>query len=299
MEKEEAKKIVVLGDIHGRKIWKEIIEKEKPDLVIFMGDYITTHDYIEEKEQIANLDEILDYKEQNPDKVILLRGNHDVQHMGKIRSPQEFIDEQMKKRGCDRDFDFNDVTRWSGYSKWLEKQMLERYDRFCRDSQWAYIHDIDGKPYIFSHAGISKDWLHDTAHLDPSDPDWLKKLNEMPVSNAFSFIQGNHRDWDGSSSAQPPTWIRPQVLAECKLPGYSFVVGHSPCKKGCINMRTTPLDEWPIKPEYGGYKEYPGGDADIWLTDALGNGSYLVIEDNKIEPHDIPLPPTPKNMGGG
>ena len=75
-------KILVLGDIHGRTIWKDIIKKENPDKVIFLGDYVATHDNISSKEQIANLEEILAYKEANSSKVILLRGNHDIQHLG-------------------------------------------------------------------------------------------------------------------------------------------------------------------------------------------------------------------------
>ena len=75
-------KICILGDIHGRTIWKQIIEKENPDKIIFLGDYVATHDNISAAEQINNLNEILSYKEDNSDKVILLRGNHDVQHLG-------------------------------------------------------------------------------------------------------------------------------------------------------------------------------------------------------------------------
>lgn len=69
-------KILVLGDIHGRTIWKDIIEKENPDKVIFLGDYVSTHDNISSTQQLNNLEDILAYKEDNLDKVILLRGNH-------------------------------------------------------------------------------------------------------------------------------------------------------------------------------------------------------------------------------
>lgn len=67
-------KILVLGDIHGRTIWKDIVNKEDPDLTIFLGDYCTTHDNISSEDQISNLKEILQYKKDN--NVILLRGNH-------------------------------------------------------------------------------------------------------------------------------------------------------------------------------------------------------------------------------
>ena len=44
-------KILVLGDIHGRTCWADIIKKENPDKVIFLGDYVSTHDNISEEQQ--------------------------------------------------------------------------------------------------------------------------------------------------------------------------------------------------------------------------------------------------------
>lgn len=70
------KRYLVIGDIHGRSIWKDIIEKENPDKIIFLGDYVSTHENISAKQQLFNLEDILNYKRENSDKVILLRGNH-------------------------------------------------------------------------------------------------------------------------------------------------------------------------------------------------------------------------------
>lgn len=72
-------KTVVLGDIHGRTIWKDIISKENPDRTIFLGDYVSTHDNIPSEVQVSNLMDIIAYKESNPDNVILLLGNHKIQ----------------------------------------------------------------------------------------------------------------------------------------------------------------------------------------------------------------------------
>lgn len=71
-------KYLVLGDIHGRTIWKDIIAKENPDKIIFLGDYVSTHDGIPAEQQMSNLEDILNYKDENPDKVVLLRGNHKI-----------------------------------------------------------------------------------------------------------------------------------------------------------------------------------------------------------------------------
>lgn len=72
-------KITVIADIHGRTCWHNIIEKEKDsDKIIFLGDYVSTHEDISEDQQCSNLEDILNYKEANPNKVILLRGNHKI-----------------------------------------------------------------------------------------------------------------------------------------------------------------------------------------------------------------------------
>lgn len=47
--------------------------------ILVLGD---THEGISAEQQLSNLEEILTYKGSNPDKVILLRGNHDTQHLG-------------------------------------------------------------------------------------------------------------------------------------------------------------------------------------------------------------------------
>ena len=77
-------KILVLGDTHGRSVWYDIILKENDvDKIIFLGDYVSTHNpYITPEIQISELTKILTYKDINKDKVILLRGNHDTQHLG-------------------------------------------------------------------------------------------------------------------------------------------------------------------------------------------------------------------------
>ncbi len=67
-----------MGDTHGRTLWKEIIEKEHPDLIIFLGDYVSTHGLETANEQFHNLCSILRFKDEWGDKCILLRGNHKI-----------------------------------------------------------------------------------------------------------------------------------------------------------------------------------------------------------------------------
>ena len=72
-------KIIVIGDIHGRDIWKEIVKQEY-DKVIFLGDYLDSYDLPVDKQR-QNLIDILEFKANNRDKVELLIGNHDFQYL--------------------------------------------------------------------------------------------------------------------------------------------------------------------------------------------------------------------------
>lgn len=192
-------KTLILGDIHGRDCWKKIIKSELPDLTIFLGDYVTSHENIHSEIQINNVFEILEYKENNPDKCILLRGNHDLQCL------------------------YGDSGLWSCYPTPSRKLLdvcstPEFINRFLKDTQWIYIQDNT----IYSHAGISKTWLKD------SGVNSLEEINSLdPSEELFGFRPSSIFDTSGDSKTQGCIWIRPQSLVEDAISGYTQVVGHS------------------------------------------------------------------------
>ena len=71
-------KTLTVGDLHGKDVWKEI-DTIRYDKIIFVGDYVDcfTTSNVEIKH---NLEQIIRYKKDNMDKVVLLLGNHDVQY---------------------------------------------------------------------------------------------------------------------------------------------------------------------------------------------------------------------------
>ena len=190
-------KTLILGDIHGRSCWNRIVEIEKPDKVIFLGDYISTHENIGSVEQTTNLEAILTYKEENPDKVILLRGNHDMQHLS-----------------------YN-WAECSGFDRDVEKYMLDNKDRFLNLTQWIEVKN----GVIYSHAGVSEVWMKNSNISD------IYKVNELEPSEIFGFTPCKMSDYYGISNTQPCTWIRPQTLADCMYGIFAQVVGHSPVRE--------------------------------------------------------------------
>lgn len=193
-------KILVLGDTHGRPFWKEIIEKENPDKIIFLGDYVSTHEGISAEQQLSNLEEILTYKENNPDKVILLRGNHDTQHLG---------------------YYWAECSGWDG-QVWGVMSQSEFKERFLKLTQWVYIDEE--LETIFSHAGVSDVWMKN------SEIDSVHDINSLEPSELFGFTPNYYGDCYCDSETQPPLWIRPQALCKCNVKGWDQVVGHTPVR---------------------------------------------------------------------
>lgn len=252
-------KTLVLGDIHGRICWKDIIDKENPDKVVFLGDYVSTHEKIPAEQQCYNLEDILNYKEDNTDKVILLRGNHDMQHLG------------YSWAAC------------SGFDRLVENYMISIKERFLQLTQWVYIQDN----IVFSHAGVSKEWMRNIGLDD------VNKINELEPSEKFGFWPCKLSDYSGISATQPPTWIRPWTLIDCSFGDYTYMVGHTPLGNNVVHPYVGCLNDIAIKT----YKEYIDfnenneinpqilskleSDNKIWCCDALPY-EYVIIENGKI-----------------
>lgn len=185
-------KILVLGDIHGRGCWEPIIEKENPDLTVFLGDYMSTHGLITEKQQIDNLERILQYKEENPDTVILLRGNHDCENL------------------------FYWAKCYPDTGPVVKAYMTKNEERFLNNTQWIYLY----KNICFSHAGVSSIWMKNNNIKS------LEDINTLEPSEKFAFT-GKMSDFTGVSPQQPPTWIRPYTLVDVGYKGVIHVVGHT------------------------------------------------------------------------
>ena len=194
-------KTIILGDIHGRTCWYDIIEKENPDRIIFMGDYVSTHDKnVTIEQQCSNLEDILNFKEGFGENCILLRGNHDMQHLG------------------------YSWAECSGYFPHVAQWMIGIKDRFLRLTQWVYIQDN----IVFSHAGITDKFWEYLNLGDPTEYNILK-INDIEPSSLFGFTPNRISDYYGDSQTQPLTWVRPVTLLEHNI-GWKQVVGHTRVK---------------------------------------------------------------------
>jgi len=208
-------KIIALGDTHGRNKWKEITAKEDDaDKVIFIGDYFDTHDQGHSpNRQIENFKDILAYKKANPNKVILLFGNHDFHYIRNIGET------------------------YSGYSAGYAHDIGELIDLVIKEDlvQMCYLHD----KFFFSHAGLTKTWAE--KFIGNSNP----MINEVLVQgindlfkytpNVFKFRMGNNLSQTGNDVTQGPIWVRPVSLLKDMVDGITCVVGHTTVKRLDLN----------------------------------------------------------------
>lgn len=199
-------KTVVIGDIHGRREWRDIVNEQGMDdiLYVFLGDYVDTHDDIDVKTQCDNFREIVKFKRENPDKVVLLIGNHDMQY-----------------------YEIN----WE-CSNFSMKTYAEIHDLMAEivNNNEAVIAYVDYEHHIImSHAGLSKIWLNEHYGTETIDPDVIAGLKLHDCVFQFS---GFHTDPYGDNTNQGPTWIRPLSLAECGVDGYTQIIGHTPTTTG-------------------------------------------------------------------
>lgn len=236
-------KRIVLGDTHGRNLWKSIIEKEKPDQAIFIGDYFDSFE-IDPATQINNFLDICAYKREYSNTILLI-GNHDHHYFPEIGN-------------CGT----------SGYQE-NAKYMIRHAIAASRDLlQMAYqIDDEKLGPILFTHAGVSSEWVEYTyGRWEEEYANLADLVNDMWKYKPDSFIFSG-RDPTGNNKYQTPIWIRPASLMAANRNTFKNkviqVVGHTRVKEIDIEGKAT------------------GGR--YYFIDAIDVGQYLIIEDGEFK----------------
>lgn len=190
-------KILINPDIHGRVFWKYSIEhKDEFDKIVFLGDYLDPYspDLLETEED--NFKEIIQFKKDNPDKVILLLGNHDCHYISyKILNGSRYNSLKAEE---------------------YQKLFLDNISLF----QLVYIYD----KYLFSHAGVYEEWLK-MCNLNLDDLIDYDLDNLASYLNVLDYHRGGYKDigsciWADVSDSET------QKLLE----GYYHIFGHTQLK---------------------------------------------------------------------
>ena len=243
-------KLVAIGDIHGRDIWKQIIAKEQDaDEFVFVGDYFDSFT-VKGPDQINNFLDIIEFKKQSKVPVILLIGNHDYHYYPGI-----------------------DETGTSGYQTVLAPSIKHVVGDNKQHLQAAY----QSGEFVFTHAGLSSEWLDDNIVMWDV-PNLAMYVNDLfyyqPQKLAYrSYKMVNETEWYGAQGYgdemfQGPLWIRPKSLMRANYDTLRNqiiqVVGH------------TPQDNIDIEGKSTGGRYY--------FIDTLeyNQGQYLVVTDGVV-----------------
>ena len=238
-------KTIVIGDVHGRSLWKLIVNQEQDaDRIIFIGDYFDSFD-ISGVEQIQNFKEIIEYKETSGKEVIMLVGNHDHHYYPEVG-----------------------YTGTSGYQRGIAPSITQVVDENRQHLQMAYSFD----EFLFTHAGVSPTFMDG----EFGEEGWVEDnvvelLNDLFKYKPKSF-DFNGTDPYGDNTYQTPIWIRPRSLMAVNKKHdkglkkrYIQIVGHTQVKKLDID----------------GAQKAAGGR--YYLIDCQDTtGEYLVIQDKEL-----------------
>ena len=195
-------KIIAIGDLHGKDCWKGV-DIKKYDTIIFIGDY--TDSYVLPNEAIyESLLQLIALKKANPEKVILLLGNHDIQYL------------------------FFPDFRCSGFRPESQSDLTALFLSNTECFQVAFQH----MNYLFTHAGVSNSWMNQFTDLKDAfkreKNSMSDALNKVYHSENYSSLFDVGKIRGGSSDFGGILWADESETNSDYLKGVHQIVGHSP-----------------------------------------------------------------------
>ena len=181
----------IIGDIHGRDAWRQLVREDAVN--IFLGDYFDPYHYDDVKpgeQELANLLDIIEFKRQHPETILLL-GNHEYHYLS---------DEKYSR--------YND-----SYADRFAHCLLQHWHLF----QVAYA---IGKRILVTHAGITRPWCQLAGIKEGlSTHDLMQAINERMNEESTRSLFGVERSfepWDsyGLSATASPLWVRPRSMMQ-------------------------------------------------------------------------------------
>lgn len=190
-------KITVVADSHGSAVPLGIarMNLEKSDKIIFLGDFFD-HEEKEYNEQKQNFLNVIEFKKQNIEKVVVLIGNHDANYI------------------------LPDLLKWQPeHGKEIENLILQNLELI----DFAYLENN----WLFSHAGFSEVWMQNQLVCNEISEDLIKFLNNQFHNGVFTNLRFTGLSGYGDEITQNPLWIRPCSLMKSAVCGVNQIVGHT------------------------------------------------------------------------
>jgi hypothetical protein len=220
---------LTIGDLHGRACWhfaaSNWVQRSPEHVVVFLGDYVDSLD-ISLADQADNLRALVAFKQQHPDQVVKLLGNHDAHYL------------------------WPDAPRGSGFKPINHAQLYPIFNEHRDLFQIAYELHRDGQKYLWTHAGVSDAWVKEMPNIDyevvgNKPPTLSDVLNYMVVPRDYRALilrVGNIRSQGKLPGAGGPLWADMRELTS-PIPGYHQIVGHTALtKQGALQATAAGID---------------------------------------------------------
>ena len=219
---------IIIPDVHGRSFWRSAVLGHEEDRIIFLGDYVDPYDWegILPGDAYEELLDIIAFKKEHPDNVVLLLGNHDLGYLDKDICTCRMDQVREKQIG--------DMLR----------ENLDLFDI-------VHVEDVEWGKVLFSHAGISERWVRNNRWLfkeKPFDPLILNEMFHHADEQKNLFIALSHVSWyrGGTDAVGSPVWADVQEFEDGErfIDGYLHIFGHTLHDGGpiCIRERGICLD---------------------------------------------------------
>ena len=202
-------KVAVIGDIHGTtkfiECYKNIQENDSDvDKIIVLGDWFDPYYDIDLDTMIERYNEFVKIWKSD-DRIISILGNHDI--AGYIIS--------------------NDSTNRTIKFWKMRQRITDAIEPNLSESYLTYkVGD-----YIFSHAGVSQDWLDEIGKYSYANyvDDVMGCKKGWTADELSDICTFYPYDWGGcgNNKYQSCVWIRPQALYSCAIEDYNQVVAHT------------------------------------------------------------------------
>lgn len=202
------KKVIAIGDVHGRRNWKEIVRKNKGSRFVFLGDYCDPYSEMSNYEVLDNLLDIIAFKNHNRKDVILLLGNHDMHYL------------------------YPNFPKGSRWNPQIAQGISALFHDYRDLFQFAYQ---DGRT-LYTHAGVSQSWWDNDflPHVDKTQMHYSDK-GILDVASLLNNATGKQLDAmyqvgyyrGGVEDNGGIFWADKEETSTDPLQGFHQVVGHT------------------------------------------------------------------------
>ena len=198
------KEILIVPDVHGRDFWFPALDYQGE--VIFLGDYVDPYpqEKITDEDAYQGLLKIVSFKQQNPERVTLLIGNHEMHYYEQRFGAGRFSKEYFPK--------FNAI---------LTGETTKGLFQICKQ--------IDN--YLFIHAGVTKGWydLH-YPQFQNLGSTLEEQLNNIFFQRMHVYHEAAWKYRGGLDDAGSPLWADYREFVDEKehfVPGIIQIIGHT------------------------------------------------------------------------